>query len=182
MKSLLVYLVSGLLLFVSVAALGLPYNSTTLSETLTLLPEVSGGSSATFMIYHGNWYAMSSASLSVKDSLSVTHMLDVGVSLGDYVSVSCNAFQMPKAGNCRCGCARIGHAAINKKSILCRCVGELPGMKAFDVSLCSSRQIAAHDHIDRIFCALLDRCDGLDRAADIVFAPCPNLMFSLVRK
>jgi len=100
MKSTLVYLVSGLLLFVSVSALGMPYNSTKLSETLTLLPELSGGSSATFMIYHGNWYAMSSASLSIKDSLSVTHMLDVGVSLGDYVSVSCNAFQMPNSGYC----------------------------------------------------------------------------------
>jgi len=43
---------------------------------------------------------MSSATLSIGDSLSVMHILDVGVGLGDYVSVSCNAFQMPSVGVC----------------------------------------------------------------------------------
>ena len=103
MKSLLarcVCVVALLTLCLPVATAGLPYYSAKLSETLTLLPSFSGGVSATFMVYHGDWYAMSSASLSIGDSLSVTHMLDVGVGLGDYVSVSCNAFQMPSIGLC----------------------------------------------------------------------------------
>ena len=95
MKTLLVCALSVFVLSVSVATLGMPYNSTQMTDTLTLLPEFAGSTSATFMIYHGDWYAMSSASVSLFPSLSVTHYLDVGVSLDESISVSCSAFQMP---------------------------------------------------------------------------------------
>jgi len=101
MKSLLIYVVFGLLLFVSVAAVGMPYNVTQMTETLTLLPELAGSTSATFMIYQGDWYAMSSASVSVSPSLSVSHYLDVGVSLGESISASCSAYQMPLSEYCK---------------------------------------------------------------------------------
>jgi hypothetical protein len=98
MKTLLVCVAVVLLLSIPLATYGFPYNSTQLTETLTVLPSLSGGVSAMFMVYHGRWNAMSQVSVSVKDSLSVTQLLNVGVSPVDELSLSCSVFQMPMAG------------------------------------------------------------------------------------